>query len=243
MKNHNNLNMKQLLCCTAVSAAMLAAPRLCQAQAAATFITGTFNSDIVLALPGSAANEVYGVDWLATGPTTTANGYVFNTYSSGNVAYGSGGTDRVFFPSPNTTGDTGLDAVLNAGADQGITCNPDFVLKNLIAGVTYNMLLLDSDVRNGIGGPRNITVSDTVGDSLAGAQWITGTPSPVLDGSYVMATFTASGTTENFEITGNGGPQVNAVLVTTVPEPSTYALGIFSGLGMLLILRKKNVKA
>jgi hypothetical protein len=52
-------------------------------------------------------------------------------------------------------------------------------------------------------------------------------------GQYVIGTFTASGTTASFTLTGSGTgawqfPMMNALQIRAVPEPSTYAISLAS---------------
>ena len=237
--------MKKILAFCIVSAIAIAVVSKACAQAAAAFSTGTFNSDAILSLAGPVSNELYGITWAAT--TTTGNGYLFTHYNSTTLTYGNGGSDGVFFPSPNTTGDSGFDTILKSAADQGVTGSPNFTLNGLTAGIIYNVLILDADDRTSIGGPRSITVSDGLGHSIAGSNWRDGSGNAVIYGSYILATFTASGATEAFTITGSGGPQVNDVLViihgTGPPPPPTNVVAQQSNNGQVSLSWTASVGA
>jgi hypothetical protein len=232
--------MKKLCSYSIISAIALAMAPAVHAQSAATYSTGDFTDNTVLNLVGLSSSEVYGVSWVGSTSQTTANNFTFGPYSAGNLTYGNG-TYGGF--NVTTTGDAAFNTILSSACVAGPSGSPNLTLDDLALGVTYDALILDADDRSGIGGPRALTISDGITSTFTGDQWITADNTAVVAGSYILATFTATSSTEAFTIGGPGGPQINAVLVTTVPEPSTYALAASSGIGLLLLRRKKPKQA
>jgi hypothetical protein len=232
--------MKKILTFSFASALVAALTTSAQAQALATFSSGTFLNNSVLSLTGTTAQELYGVNF---GPTTvtTGNGYTFDSSSitSHLGTYGTSVGYGGMLPSPATTGDAAFNSIIAYADVNGGGSGGSLILQGLVAGMTYNALFLNADDRSGIDGPRTLSISDGT-DSITGMEWRGPGGSPDI-GSYILATFTAVGPTEHFTLSGPGGPQLNDLLVgtATVPEPSTYALAVCSGIGMFFFRRKK----
>ena len=180
------------------------------------YTAGTYNSSFldntVLALAGSAANEVYGVDFGGSGLQTTANGYTFDDYASaGNMSIaGSGLVDFGSYLGSATTGDGALDIVLNNGV-YGTAANTG-MLNNLTVGQTYTVLVLLDDTRStGAGGP-DFYVTDglTVSPNQQYA-FVNGVPNT---GGFIMGTFTAQSTNQPLTVLNSSGfSQYNAILL------------------------------
>lgn len=194
------------------------------------YAAGTYNSsfvdDTVLALAGSVANEVYGVDFGGSGPVTTDNGYAFNDYAgSGNMGVAGGGLlDFGGFEGGASTGDFNFDTILNNGIS-GTAANTG-TLSNLTVGQTYTVLVLLDDTRtSGASGP-NFDVTD--GITVSPAQTFAfpnGTPAV---GGFIMGTFTAQATTQPLTVLENGNAQYIAILLEkgiapAPPIPPTLA--------------------
>jgi hypothetical protein len=179
---------------------------------------GSFSADTVLALAGSAANEVYGVDFGGSGQLTTANGYSFNDVSAGNMTVN--GAPNIYggFLGSATTGDGNLDIILNNGLT-GSSANTA-TLNNLTVGQKYTVMVLLDDTRSSPGGT---TFQVTDGVTYSPAQqyaFVNGTPSV---GGYIMGTFTAQSTSQPLTIlNNNGNSQYSAVLLEagTAPQPN-----------------------
>lgn len=194
---------------------------------------GAFADDAVLGQAGTAADEVYGVDFGGSGLQTTTNGYIFNDYqTTGNVTLG--GTQNAlnaYLGGGGSTGDPALDAVLNSGiaGDSGTYC----ILNNLTVGQKYNVLALAADT-----GGNGTQFQETDLLTFSPAQTFAysgGTPDI---GGYILGTFTATTTNQIFNMF-SGDVQYNAILVekwtppvyppivvVTNPQPATLALGI-----------------
>ena len=225
------------------------------AQAQITWgATGVFTTDSFLTLAGTSGQEVYGVSFVggqsASGTTTTANGYAFGGYNNGlyyTIANPQSnlGFYNNYLPS-GSTGDSGLNTVLNYGA-YGNTSNTG-TLNNLVSGQTYNVLVILDDTRSGGGSQNQGTMAyatDGVNNS-ANQAFSFQNASPNI-GGYILGTFTASGTSQAMSIVGQdlsgnyNNFQANAILVTAVPEPGVFALlPLGGGMLMLVALRRKN---
>ena len=202
--------------------------------------TGTFTSDSVLSLVGTPANEVYGVAFFGFATNlTTANGYTFSDYTSGNMSiagspsfYGLYLGGSAVVAGSVTTGDTNFDGVLTEGAF-GTTANTG-TLNNLTIGQKYTVLALLDDTRGGAAGGTNFVVTDGVTTSPSQPYALTnGTPAV---GGYIMGTFTATATTQSYTVENlsGGGPacQYNAILLekfTAVTPPRLGAPKVSGG--------------
>lgn len=187
--------------------------------------TGAFSDNTVLALAGTPANEVYGVDFGGSGLETTANGYTFDDYgTTGNMSIAGSGTGLYggYLTGGATTGDGALDTVLTFGLYGG-TANTG-ILNNLTVGQKYTVLALLDDTRGGAAG--GITFRTTDGATFSPSpQYAFANGSPSV-GGYIMGTFTATATTQAFSVqnynSNNYGGQYNAILLekfSTVQPP------------------------
>jgi hypothetical protein len=174
---------------------------------------GVFSADSVLGFAGTVANEVYGVDFGGSGLVTTANGYTFNDYAaSGNMAIANSGSlvnNTGYEGGSVTTGDSGLDTILDYGVT-GSSANTA-MLNNLTVGQAYTVLVLMDDNRtSGAGGP-NFDVTD--GLTVSPVQtyaFPNGTPAV---GGFIMGTFTAEATNQPLTVLEDGNAQYIAVLL------------------------------
>ncbi len=222
------------------------------AQAATISWTGqnVITDNTFLALAGTTANEVYGVDFNGVGSLTTANGYSFG---SGNFTVaGSPGGYSGYLNGQNS-GDASLNTML-ANGEYGSLANNSGTLLNLTIGQSYNVLAFIDDNRGGGPGGAGGTMFQVNGDpgntsptQLYGTQ-TSGTPGSPL-GGYILGTFTADATTQAFSVQNDnqsgsfatGNAQYNGILVevAAVPEPSVCGL-LGGGLMTLLALRRKK---
>jgi hypothetical protein len=201
--------------------------------------TGTFTDNTVLALAGSTANEVYGVDFGGSGAQTTANGYTFADYAtSGNMSIadaGSTGSFGGYLTGGATTGDAALDTMLTDGVYGG-SANTG-TLNNLTVGQTYTVLVLLDDTRGAsAGGSSTFNVTDGVTTSPNQLfEFANGSPSV---GGYVLGTFTATATTQALTDRNGGGSQYNVVLLEksaiVAPIPPTLNEPRASGGSLIL---------
>jgi len=180
----------------------------------------SFSDNTVLALAGTPANEVYGVNfafpaYFVSDPVTTANGYTFDDYSNApnnmSVAVTIKYYDGYFNGTTVSTGDPVLDSMLT----HGVYGNQDNVgtLNNLTIGQAYTVLVLLADTRGAGAGGSVFHVTDGVTVS-PGQQYAyaNGTPKA---GGYIMGTFTAQATNQPLTVLNvlGAASQYNAILL------------------------------
>lgn len=160
-------------------------------HAAGTY-NSTFSDNSVLALAGSVADEVYGINF-GVGPATTDNGYSFDDYlDSGNMSIAGSVSAFTGYLGSVSTGDNNLDVILNNGV-HGTSANVG-TLKNLTVGQDYTVLVLLNDTRtSGAGGP-NFQVTDGLTTSPS-QRYAFPDGSPAI-GGFIMGTFTAQSTNQ-----------------------------------------------
>jgi hypothetical protein len=225
-----------------ITLAVFAAAASAHAQ---TYVHGIITDNSFLTLAGPTSSEVYGVNF-AGSAQTTANGYSFaadpNNGGLAPVVYAGGANAQVpapvFLGGGGTTGDSALDAVLGAGEVPGPSPSV-LVLSGLTPGTTYNLLVFNSDTRDGINQDRAFSITH---NSLQSPSQVFAFDKGIGGmGGYVMDTFTALGTSESISINQPNGAQLNGILLATaIPEPSLFAL--FSGGVALFALRMQNRK-
>ena len=191
--------------------------------------TGTFTDNTVLALAGTPANEVYGVDFGGSSAQITTNGYSFDdNVTSGNMTIGGGLPSYGGFLTV-TTGDAAMDSILT----HGFYGNAPGTLNNLTVGQAYNVIALLADTR-GVHPPTDIfNVTDGVTTSSNQTYSFSG-GSPAI-GGYIIGTFTASATTQSFTVHTTVDGQYNAILLEKfVAVPPTLATPTVSGGSLIL---------
>ncbi|MGJ8645112.1 MAG: hypothetical protein ACSHX9_17050 [Luteolibacter sp.] len=178
---------------------------------------------------------------------TTVNGVVFSASGTNNSAqnFGMGNvtaTTLTGYTAGAYTGgaaepwnsvDASYKQLLQGGIFTGSGAQQTITLGNLTDGLTYQVQVWFNDSRSGrdnrentLNGTNDVTVDYTPVNTAGGL------------GQYVIGTFVASGTTEALLMTSSPGtPQLNAIQVRTIPEPSVCLLG---GLGILVMLRRKR---
>jgi hypothetical protein len=176
------------------------------------YAAGTYNNSFtnnsVLALAGSVANEVYGVNF-GVGLLTTANGYVFDDYqSAGNMSAAGSLNTYSGYLNTGSTGDGNLDFMLNNG-DWGTSANTA-TLNNLTVGQAYTVLVLLVDTRPVANGS---TFYLTDGLTVSPAQQYAYANGATAIGGYIMGTFTAVATNQPLTVLNNAGSQYEAVLL------------------------------
>jgi len=220
------------------------------AQAATITWTGqgVITNNTFLALAGTTANEVYGIDFGA-GSLTTANGYSFaDGIINGNFSIA--GTPSTFngYLAGQSSGDTNLNTIL-ANGDYGNDTTNTGTLKNLVIGQTYTVLAFIDDNRAGTAGGTLFEINDGTANSPQQTYASLSAPASPL-GGFLVGTFTADAITQAFTIDNNNSlnqfgvnVQYNGILLETasVPEPSTIALGLSGALVLGLWLFRRRL--
>jgi hypothetical protein len=161
----------------------------------------------------------------------TINGVTFSANASGPLASNAGGTFYTTGGGVNTTGDIGLDTLLDSHSYQG-GGGANFDIIGLTPGDTYQIQI--------------IAVGDTRGCCATREQNYSGDGVVVsgdllrADPSSVLGTFVADGSTQNIMVGGTTDPGLSGYQVrnVAVPEPSGVLLLGLSGMAFLFRRRK-----
>jgi hypothetical protein len=200
-----------------------------------TLTTGTFKDDSVLGLVSSPADVVSSVGLGANTPSVqTANGYVFQGYTDsqgGSGTYSGTNTshtiavanyvgDRSGLVGQATTGDAAFNSVLNNVAN-GSTQDIAVTLSNLTVGKTYNVLFLETDAVDQEPRGFDVTSETTQSPTL----WFAFDPNQYYVGSYVLGTFTATSTTQTFNVGISYTNSTYALLTTVTSQLNAVLVG------------------
>jgi Pectate lyase superfamily protein len=204
-----------------------------------TLTAGTFKDDSVLGLVSSPEGVVSSVGLGANTPAErTANGYLFQGYSD---SPGSGGTysgsntthtitvanyvsDRSGLLAQANTGDAAFNSVLNNVAN-GSTQDIAVTLNSLTVGKTYNILFLETDAADQE--PRGFAA--TSGTAQSPTLWFAFDPNQYYVGSYVLGTFTATSTTQTFNVGISYTNSTYALLTTVTSQLNAILVGTPDG--------------
>ena len=204
-----------------------------------TLTAGTFKDDSVLGLVSSPEGVVSSVGLGASTPSVrTANGYLFQgysdslgsngTYSGSNtdhtIAVGNYVGDRTGLLAQANTGDAAFNSVLNNVAN-GSTQDIAVTLSNLTVGKTYNILFLETDAVDQE--PRGFNV--TSGSVQSPTLWFAFDPNQYYVGSYVLGTFTATSTTQTFNVSISYTNSTYALLSTVTSQLNAVLVGTADG--------------
>jgi hypothetical protein len=108
-----------------------------------------------------------------------------------------------------------------------------FTFSNLTVGQNYLLQFWVADYRNS-SEDRQLTL--TAGNPSGVLHHLNNTG---IQGSYVIGTFTADNTlSQTVTVTDTHEPQINAVQLRAIPEPSAAALGLLAAGGLLLRRRR-----
>lgn len=152
----------------------------------------------------------------------------FSNMESSDTAYGSTTT-------PFSLLSTSYQTLLSSGAGSSTGPSLNLTLLGLTSGTPYLFQWWSNDSGLSYGGVNSTTASAT--NSVTLDENTTNTVGGM--GQWASGTFTASGTSQSITLSG-ARPEINAFQLRTIPEPSTFVLGIagLTGLG-LVTLRKK----
>ena len=140
---------------------------------------------------------------------------------------------------PRTSGDANFDTVLNTAQSDFNENRGDIQLKGLTAGKTYQVLLLA--VYTGYPPYNNTEYMqglDGLGHNSA-VQQFSYSAGPL--GGFVFGTFTAGGATQDLFLKSPGfnNDQVNAIVVSEIPEPASLSLLALGAVGLLARRRRR----
>jgi hypothetical protein len=204
-----------------------------------TLTAGTFKDDSVLSLVSSPEQVVESVGLGANTPAEqTANDYLFQGYSD---VLGTGGTysgsntthtiaagnyvgQRTGLLGQANTSDPGFNSVLNNGVN-GSTQDIAVTLSNLTVGKVYNVLFFETDTVDQE--PRGFAVSS--GTVQSPTIWFAFDPNPYYVGSYVLGTFTATATTQTFNVGISYTNSTYALLSTITSQLNAVLVGTPAG--------------
>ena len=169
----------------------------------------------------------------SAGPTDqTINGVTFSAQSGGPLASNASGTFYTTGGGVNTTGDIGLDTLLDSHSYQG-GGGANFDIIGLTSGDTYEIQIIGVGDTRGCCATREQNFSDDgvvfSGDLLRS------------DPSSVIGTFLADAATQNIIVGGATDPGLSGFQVrniSTIPEPGTALLSFAGLLGMALRRRR-----
>ena len=164
----------------------------------------------------------------------TANGYLFQgyrdsqdsngTYSGSNtshtIAVANYVGDRSGLIGQATTRDAAFNSVLNSVAN-GSTEDMAVTLSDLTVGKTYNILFLETDAVDQE--PRGFNV--TSGTVASPTLFFAFDPNQYYVGSYVLGTFTATSTTQTFNVTISYTNSTYALLSTVTSQLNAVLVG------------------
>src|ERR1700756_3964392 len=200
-----------------------------------TLTAGTFKDDSVLRLVSSPEGVVSSVGLGANTPSErTTNGYLFQGYSdslSSTGTYSGSNTthtitvanyvgDRSGLLAQANTSDAAFNSVLNNVAN-GSTQDIAVTLNNLTVGKTYNILFLETDAADQE--PRGFAV--TSGTAQSPTLWFAFDPNQYYVGSYVLGTFTATSTTQTFNVGISYTNSTYALLSTITSQLNAVLVG------------------
>jgi hypothetical protein len=200
-----------------------------------TLTAGTFKDDSVLGLISSPEQVVESAGLGANTPSEqTANGYLFQGYSDtlgNNGTYSGSNTShtitagnyvgqRTGLLAQASTGDSGFNAVLNNGVN-GSTQDIVVTLGNLTVGNIYNVLFFETDAVDQE--PRGFAV--TSGTAQSPTVWFAFDPNQYYVGSYALGTFTATGTTQTFNVGISYTNSTYALLSTITSQLNAVIVG------------------
>jgi hypothetical protein len=166
----------------------------------------------------------------SSGPTDqTINGVTFAADGGGPL--GSNASGNYYTLGVNTTGDIGLDTLLDSHSYQG-GGGANFDLTGLVSGEAYQIQII------GVGDSRGCCASRTQnysGDGVAISGDLLRS-----DPSSVLGTFVADGATQNIMVGGAEDPGLSGYQVRnmSIPEPGTALLSFAGLLGMALRRRR-----
>ena len=134
-----------------------------------------------------------------------------------------------------TTGDANFDIVLNHG---DYSLGGALTLNHLTVGTPYEVKLLVDDTRSCCA-DRTGSVSDGINSSSTiQFAFLGGTPAI---GAYYEGLFTANAATETIDVNNQGGNQIDGLVLSTVPEPSSVvALCGLGTMGLFLAARRRR---
>jgi hypothetical protein len=221
------------------------------ARAAEVFWTtsGSFTTNAVQL----TNNLVYAVDvGSSSAVDDTSTGVVFGADNGADLLESAthGVSNSSGFLPSGTTGDSAFNSVLNSADFPSNFTDPIvYTLENLTVGQSYEVELLLADTRPGFNG-RFFTASQTGGGSPTIVQtYGFANGSPVV-GGYAIGVFTANSTTQSFQLLSSDAPppvndgnldvggQLNALILTTVPEPGSLLL-VLAG-GIVIVCRRSS---
>jgi hypothetical protein len=206
-------------------------------NAPVSWTVGSFGDDTVLSLiPNNQV--VYAVNLGSDNAFTTANLYSFTPNNQVNIVLENSNfnIDGPFNPNTGTSVDSAFNSVLGSATFGSST----YTFQNLQVGQTYQVLLLRTDTRAGAEFAGRTFQASGGGNTSATQQYAFDNGGATL-GGYAYGTFVANATTQVITVSGSAdGGMLNAAVLGAVPEPSTVALMIVGGAGVVSLVRRRR---
>lgn len=169
------------------------------------------------------------------GPTVTVNGVSFSPAAGNYTSTGFNAGHNDYLPmsfiGANDTEGQNYATLLDTAHYMSPNGAASFTFSNLTIGQNYLLQFWVADYRNS---PEDRQLTLTAGNTSGVLHHLNNTG---IQGSFVIGTFTADALSQTVNVSDTHEPQINAVQLRAIPEPSSALLG---GLGLLALFRRRR---